>query len=213
VNVRIETAGTREQRKQQTREELLASALALLESKSFGALSLREVARGAGVVPTAFYRHFESMDELGLALVDESFRSLREMLREARSGPLEPQHVIRSSVKILVEHVRGNQRHFRFIARERYSGDPALRQAIRAEIRLISTELAADLRRFPYLGEWEMDDLLALAGLIVNAMVLTVEEILESVPRGTRAEAEVIATAERQLAMIVVGVPLWRGAG
>ena len=42
-------------------------------------------------------------------------------------------------------------------------------------------------------------------------MVLTVEEILESVPRGSRAEAEVVATAERQLTMIVVGVPLWRG--
>jgi AcrR family transcriptional regulator len=208
--MRTETAKTREQRKQQTREELLASALTLLEDKSFGALSLREVARGAGVVPTAFYRHFESMDELGLALVDESFRSLRQMLREARSGSLEPQHVIRSSVRILVEHVRGNQKHFRFIARERFSGDTALRQAIRAEIRLISTELAADLRRFPYLGEWETDDLLALSGLLVNAMVLTVEEILEAAARGGGAEAEVIATAERQLTMIVVGVPLWR---
>ena len=35
------------------------------------------------VVPTAFYRHFASMDELGLALVEESFRTLRTMLREA----------------------------------------------------------------------------------------------------------------------------------
>ena len=36
-------------------------------------------------MPTAFYRHFESIDELGLALVDESFSSLRDLLRAART--------------------------------------------------------------------------------------------------------------------------------
>ena len=60
--------------------------LQLEAGESFDALSLRSVARAAGVVPTAFYRHFESMDELGLALVEESFRTLRAMLREAREG-------------------------------------------------------------------------------------------------------------------------------
>ena len=208
-----EPALTRQEQKEQTREALLDAALELSQDAGFAQVSLRQVTRAAGVVPTAFYRHFETMDALGLALVDESFRALRQMLREARSGPPEPEAVIRSSVNILVEHVRANQTHFRFIARERFSGDPVLRQAIRAEIRLISSELAADLRRFPYLAEWETDDLLALAGLLVNAMVLTVEEILEAVPRGRRAEVEVVATAERQLTMIVVGVPLWRRAG
>lgn len=30
-------------------------------------------------MPAAFYRHFDSMDALGLVLIDESFRTLREM--------------------------------------------------------------------------------------------------------------------------------------
>ena len=54
-----------------------SAALLLLKDTSFGSLSLREVTREAGVVPTAFYRHFANMEELGLALVDESFRTLR----------------------------------------------------------------------------------------------------------------------------------------
>ena len=37
-------------------------------------------------MPTAFYRHFASLEELGLALVDESFASLRAMLRDVRRG-------------------------------------------------------------------------------------------------------------------------------
>ena len=64
---------------------IVAAALHLLEQDSFTALSLREVTREAGIVPAAFYRHFESMEALGLVLIDESFRSLRDMLRGARA--------------------------------------------------------------------------------------------------------------------------------
>ena len=69
----------------------------LLEDRSFAALSLREVTREAGIVPAAFYRHFESMEALGLVLIDESFRRLRDMLRGARAGKLDPNRVIESS--------------------------------------------------------------------------------------------------------------------
>ena len=123
-------SGSRRKRKQRTRADLLQAALLLLKDKSFSGLSLREVSREAGVVPTAFYRHFASMEELGLALVDESFRTLRQMIRSARSET-NPEHVIRSSVEILVRHVHENRLHFLFIApravrrRERASsGDP-----------------------------------------------------------------------------------------
>ena len=37
-------------------------------------------------MPTAFYRHFESMDALGVELVDECMRPLRQMIRDARRG-------------------------------------------------------------------------------------------------------------------------------
>ena len=69
---------SRRERKQRTRADLLAGgAAAARRTTSFSSLSLREVTREAGVVPTAFYRHFANMEELGLALVDESFRTLR----------------------------------------------------------------------------------------------------------------------------------------
>ena len=61
--------------------------------------------REAGIVPAAFYRHFESMEALGLVLIDESFRTLRDMLRGARAGKLDPNRVIESSVEILVASV------------------------------------------------------------------------------------------------------------
>jgi AcrR family transcriptional regulator len=203
---------SRRARKQRTRADLLQAALVLLKDTSFSGLSLREVSREAGVVPTAFYRHFASMEELGLALVEESFRTLRQMLRAARIQT-NPEHVIRSSVEILVHHVHEHRLHFRFIARERFGGVSALRQAIRSEIRLFSSELATDLARFPYLNTWSTDDLQMMAGLIVNAMVSTAEEILDVPIDSSEVEDEIVRTVDRQLRLVAIAVPHWRSAG
>jgi AcrR family transcriptional regulator len=211
-SVNTKTPVTRREQKERTRIALLDAALRLLESKSFGSLGLREVAREAGVVPTAFYRHFESMEELGLALIDDSFRTLRRMIRDARSQNLAFEHVIHDSVEILVRHVHEHRLHFRFVARERSSGVPVLRQAIRAEIRLFSSELATDLARFPFLDRWSTEDLGVLATLIVNTMVSTAEEIVEAPSGRPEVEQEVVRRAEKQLLLIALGVPQWRGA-
>lgn len=202
---------TRAQRKQQTRERLLDAALSMLEDRPFASLSLREVSRAAGISPAAFYRHFQDMDELGFALVDESFTSLREMLRSARESD-DYASVMRDSVTILASHVEKNRQHFRFIARERGSGMPALRRAIRGEIRLFTSELATDLARFPALREWGSEDLAMIAALMVSTMVATVEELLNVPPSDPLAERRVLDVAERQLRLIVLGVPQWRGA-
>jgi AcrR family transcriptional regulator len=201
---------SRQEQKQRTRQALLDAALELLEDQSFSSLSLRQVARAAGVVPTAFYRHFDGMDELGLALIDESFRTLRAMLRNARTGERAQERVIRSSVAILVRQVHEHESHFRFIARERFGGVAALRREIRREIRLFTSELAIDLARFPYLDRWPSADLQVLAGLMVNAMVSIAEAILDAPPGDAAVEREIVATAETQLRMTLLGVPHWR---
>ncbi|TDI23730.1 TetR family transcriptional regulator, partial [Acinetobacter baumannii] len=62
----------RDERKQQNRQALLDAALRLSTSgRSFRSISLREVAREVGLVPTALYGHFQDMDELGKELVDQ----------------------------------------------------------------------------------------------------------------------------------------------
>jgi AcrR family transcriptional regulator len=145
---------SREERKEATRRAIVAAALKLLGDGSFSRLSLREVTREAGIVPAAFYRHFESMEALGLVLIDESFRTLRDMLRGARTGKLDPNRVIESSVEIVIASVTERREHWRFIVRERSSGVTVLRYAIRTELRLLTSELATDLARFPGLNVW-----------------------------------------------------------
>ncbi|MCB0948243.1 MAG: TetR family transcriptional regulator [Mycobacterium sp.] len=199
---------SREERKQATRRAIVDAALHLLTERSFSALSLREVAREAGIVPAAFYRHFESMEALGLVLIDESFRTLRDMLRGARAGKLDPNRVIESSVEILVDGVQQRREHWRFIGRERSSGVTVLRYAIRTEIRLITSELAIDLARFPGLNTWSSEDLNILASVFVNSMIVIAESLEDTTDPATIEEIKRIAI--KQLRMIAIGVAGWR---
>ncbi len=204
---------TQAERRRATRQALLEAALLRMESgDSFDTLSLRGLTRAAGVVPTAFYRHFASMNELGLALVDESFRSLRTMLRQARAGEAPPEQVIQASVGPITNYVRDHRQHFAFIARARSTGNPILRQAIRAEIRLLTSELATDLTRFPVLAVWSAEDLQMVAALLVSAMISTVESILDCPADDLEAQEEIRRVAEKQLRLIVLGMPHWRSS-
>ena len=102
------TIVSRAERKQRTRNHLLESALRLMEEgRSFTSLGLREMTRAAGVVPTSFYRHFEDMDQLALALVEETGITLRRLLREARQEGVPPLNIIRHSVQIYKTVRRG----------------------------------------------------------------------------------------------------------
>ncbi len=199
---------SRVERKEATRRAILDAALSLLESESFAAVSLREVTREAGISPTAFYRHFDSMEALGLVLIDESFRTLRDMLRGARAGQLDPTRVIDSSVEILIDGINQRREYWRFVARERNSGVAVLRYAIRTEIRLITSELAIDLARFPGLRSWSGEDLNTLATLIVNSMI-SIAEALDDTDEPAALD-EIRRIAVKQLKMIIVGVANWR---
>ena len=201
---------SREERKEATRRAIVSAALHLLAEHSFSGLSLREVTREAGISPAAFYRHFESMEALGLVLIDESFRILRDMLRGARAGKLDPNRVIESSVDILIDGVQQRREHWRFIGRERSSGVTVLRYAIRTEIRLITSELAIDLARFPGLNNWSSEDLNILASVFVNAMIVIAESLEET--SDPVAIAEIKRVAVKQLRMITVGVAGWRSS-
>ena len=198
-------------RKERTRRAILDAALDLSSESTMAALSLRQVAKEVGIVPTAFYRHFDSVEALGVALVDESFASLRTMLRDIRRGDPALADVVDRSITILVEHVHQQQAHFSFIARERAAGPPAVRRAIRDQIGLFEHELALDLARLPGTDVWSARDLAILSDLIVTAMVATAEAIL-AVAGDPDAERELVERARVQLRMVLVGALSWRSS-
>src|SRR5690554_4945280 len=103
--------GIRAKQKEKTRRALIDAALHHLSPQTtFSSLSLREVAREAGIAPTSFYRHFQNMDELGLTLVDEGGLTLRQLLRQSRQQIAKGGSIIRSSVLTFMEFVNNKDR-------------------------------------------------------------------------------------------------------
>src|SRR4051794_28791199 len=113
-----ESGVSRTLHKSRTRRALLDGALGLLEDRSLDHLGIREVTRSAGVSPAAFYRHFATIDELGLILVDEAFATLRHLMRDARDDVNAAEDIIVRSIAVLVADIHAHPGHYRFIARE-----------------------------------------------------------------------------------------------
>lgn len=135
-------SGIRAQQKEKTRQTLIDAALAQLSAeRSFGSLSLREVAREAGIAPTSFYRHFRDMDELGLTLVDEAGLTLRRLMRQARQRIADGGSIIRISVATFMEFVGSNPNVFRLLLRERSGTSAQFRFAVAREIHHFIAEL------------------------------------------------------------------------
>ncbi|MEE2056658.1 TetR family transcriptional regulator [Rhodococcus artemisiae] len=197
---------SRAERKERTRQAILDAALELSSDRSFASVSLREVARAVGIVPTAFYRHFASMEELGVALADDTMRLLRSVLRDARRNP-GPSNA-QASLAALLGQVRDHELAFRFLARERHGGHPAVARAFTVELRLLTRELAVDLARIPQLAAWNTDDLEMAANLLVTSMFEVVLDLLAVAP-GRAAETEVLTRGEKQMRLIMLGMAAW----
>jgi AcrR family transcriptional regulator len=162
------------------------------------------------VVPTAFYRHFRDMDELGLALVESSGLTLRRLLREARKAGVPTTDIIRSSVRIYKEYVESNPRYFLVAARERSTGSALMRYAIRAEISHFVNEMAQDLRDLRLMPQHSMESLRMICGLVVNTMLNAASDILDLPPGQPQAEQELLDNFVRQLTLIFLGAAQWR---
>ncbi|WP_409421845.1 HTH-type transcriptional repressor FabR [Pseudaeromonas sp. ZJS20] len=135
--------GIRAEQKEKTRRSLIQAAFRQLSAdSSYSNLSLREVAREAGIAPTSFYRHFRDMEELGLTLVDEAGLTLRQLMRQARQRIATGGSVIRTSVLTFMEFIDKNPNAFRLLLRERSGTSPAFRQAVQREIQHFIAELA-----------------------------------------------------------------------
>lgn len=69
---------------------LLKAAAALLDEGGEAAVSLREVARRAGVTPTATYRHFEDKGAMLAALASQGFEAFARAMQSAADSSTEP---------------------------------------------------------------------------------------------------------------------------
>lgn len=204
----------RAEQKLQTRHALMEAARTLMDSgRGFGSLSLREVARCAGIVPTGFYRHFADMDALGLALVAEVGETFRDTIRQVRHHEFELGGVIDASVRIFLDAVAANRSQFVFLAREQYGGSLPVRLAVGALRERITADLVADLALMPKLQHFDRPAQTVLADLVVKTVFATLPELIDppanALPQFATPQAKMI----EQLRFIFIGAKHWQGLG
>ncbi|MFJ6083388.1 TetR family transcriptional regulator [Streptomyces sp. NPDC092369] len=205
------TLGIRQAQKQKTRQALLDAALALLAEQSLSSLGLREVTRAVGVAPTAFYRHFRSTADLGVALVEEALGSLHPMVRATVSTAGDSDERIVRAVELIAAYVAAHPAHVRFVARERHGGVQPVREAIRDQLARFAEEVKVEIAKDPEAAGWSDDDLLMLANLYVDQMLITACLFLEALesPDASKELEQATQIVTRRLRLINVGRVHW----
>lgn len=190
----------REERKQQSRHALLDAALSISTSgRSFSSISLREVAREVGLVPTAFYRHFLDMDDLAKELVDQVALHLKTILHQlAKSYLKQPQTDIITSIDLFFKTVEHYPQAWIFMISERWGGAKVLREAIAREIEDLNYNFSQDLAKlegFQHIKDSE--HIKVLANILINLSFTWAMSWIDLTRRSHNIEATTLAGATK----------------
>jgi AcrR family transcriptional regulator len=186
-----------------SRDDILEAALTLIgPHRSVSTLSLREVAREAGIAPNSFYRHFHDMDELAIALIEMAGTSLRKIIGEARHRATQEHSVVRSSVETFMQQLDADDKLLHMLLREGTAGSEAFKQAVEKQLNDFEDELREDLARLAAHNKTGLYDP-ALTAKAITRLVFAIGATAMDLPKEKRAE--VTAQLTVMVRMIVVG--------
>jgi|1186.fasta_scaffold10644_2 AcrR family transcriptional regulator len=104
-----ETAPTRRsnaERSEATIKELVAVARGLFAERGYGATSIEDVVRAAGVTRGALYHHFAGKEEVFRAVFEELQRELAKQIRAAAAGKRDPWRRMEAGCMAFLDAVR-----------------------------------------------------------------------------------------------------------
>lgn len=186
-----------------SREELIDAALQLVgPHRSISTISLREIAREAGIAPNSFYRHFRDVDELAIALIERAGTELRSIIGEARQRASMRRSVVQSSMEVFMEQLRAEHGYLQLLLREGKVGSVAFRQAVDQQLCFFEQELQVDLVRL----EQAQGHQIHAPELVAKAITRLVFAMgAAAVERDEAGQLQLLAQTVDMLQMIIVG--------
>lgn len=201
--------GIRAEQKEKTRSALLQAVLDMAEEgRSFSSISLREVTRAVGVVPTAFYRHFKDMDELGLAIVESVLPAMRAEMRDIRDHGRSADAMFKEIVDYFISFVLAHPREFAFYAREITGGCVPVREQLRMQTFIFTLEMANDFPRMNLASNISQEDRVMIADMVVRIMLTLISDILLTADKPS-AQAAIRQRFLNQVRLIGLGTLHW----
>ncbi|KJV31337.1 HTH-type transcriptional repressor FabR [Luteibacter yeojuensis] len=187
-----------------SRDDLLAATLKIIgPNRSLSTVSLREVAREAGIAPNSFYRQFRDMGELSIALIDLAGSSLRTIIGQARERATRTDRsVIRVSVETFMEQLRADDKLLHVLLREGAVGSDAFKHAVERELTYFEDELRVDLIRLAAADGATLHEP-ALVAKAITRLVFAMGAI--AIDQPPERDAELIEQISKMLRMIITG--------
>ncbi len=184
-------------------EELIAAALKLVgPHRSISTLSLREIAREAGIAPNSFYRHFRDIDELAIALIELAGTSLRKVLSEARQRATTTRSVVQTSIEVFMEQLSIDDGFLPILLREGRAGSTAFKQAVDRQLCFFEEELQQDLVRLAALRGQTLHEP-ALAARAITRLVFAMAPVAMDLP--PEGQEKMMAEMMTMIRMILAG--------
>ena len=147
----------------------------------------RKDAREAEIAPTSSYRHFRDVDGLAIALIELGGRSLRAIIREARSRVRPGFSVIRLPIKAFMEQLDNEGHLLHILLRKGMFGSDAYKAAVERELRAFKDELAVEVIRLSD-GVGRLIHAPALVATAITRLVFPMAATALDLPRERRGE-------------------------
>ena len=148
------------------REDILEVSRNLLVKDGFGKMSMRKIAKRAGVSATSIYLHFQNKDELLLALIESSIAKLASALEENLTDSDDSITKLEKMAQSFVDFALENPQEYEIIYMVRPEEMPKFPKEKFQQIRKIYELLAGIISEGKRTGALNVDDPLMSAYMI-----------------------------------------------
>lgn len=184
------------------KQQFIDAALTLAARKrSFASLGLRELAREAELNPNAFYRHFASLDELGICMIEEIGCQLQKAVQLAIHHPAKPGDTIDQALNVLFRFVLDNSDAIVVAACERFSGSEVVREALDHLLGALRSDMAAAAQSVGILQPLLTAQIIEICDHIIHYCFRVSVTYIEQ----PRARPEIKRAAKRYILMLFSG--------
>ncbi|MGO1290483.1 TetR/AcrR family transcriptional regulator [Brevibacterium linens] len=157
----------------QRRDQLVGVARSVFATRGYRTTSMDMIAEAAGVSKPVLYQHFDSKQDLYLALIDSSAAHLDSRLAEALGSTTDPHEQIHATYRAYFDFVVSHREEFVII----FNSDvyePKAEQKLRALRESSATRVVSALKNFARVSDDE-------AQLLCRALIGTAEVVVKQI--------------------------------
>ncbi|NPB08389.1 MAG: TetR/AcrR family transcriptional regulator [Aquificae bacterium] len=103
------------ERRSDTKQKILESALKLFSRKGFKETTIKDIAKEVGITEGAIYRHFTSKDEIINELLTNITRELKEKISQSIARGGTDREILKNIVGALLDYAFNHSESFRFL--------------------------------------------------------------------------------------------------